>query len=420
GYGAYASGVNSVAIGTLSEAERANTVSIGSAGNERQLTNVAAGTEDTDAVNKGQLDEVAAGVANAVSYDDESKDSITLEGENGTKIGNLAAGDVSANSTQAVNGGQLYGALDSTAAALGGGASVTAFGTISAPTYLVQGGSYFNVGDAISALDASISQIDQRLSSVESNGLAAGASTDSTGDDRATASSKPARTGADAGSTGGGTGPVASSNAPAAGTGAMGGVASGTNAVAMGQGAVASGASSTAIGQGATASAANSVALGQGSVADRANTVSVGSVGNERQVVNVADGTQATDAVNKRQMDASATKTLSSANAYTDSKFMALEDSFDVLKDDMNRRLRDQDRRIDRQGAMSAAMLNMATSAAGIRTENRVGVGVGFQGGQSALSIGYQRAISDRATFTLGGATSGGDTSVGLGAGFGW
>ena len=62
----------------------------------------------------------------------------------------------------------------------------------------------------------------------------------------------------------------------------------------------------------------------------------------------------------------------------------------------------------------------MATSAAGIRTQNRVGVGVGFQNGESALSVGYQRAISDRAVITVGGAFSGDETSVGLGAGFGW
>ena len=86
----------------------------------------------------------------------------------------------------------------------------------------------------------------------------------------------------------------------------------------------------------------------------------------------------------------------------------------------IDQRLRHQDRRIDRQGAMSAAMLNMATSAAGVRTQNRVGVGVGFQGGESALSLGYQRALSERATVTLGGAFSSDDSSVGVGAGFGW
>ncbi|KAG1387271.1 hypothetical protein G6F59_016471 [Rhizopus arrhizus] len=68
---------------------------------------------------------------------------------------------------------------------------------------------------------------------------------------------------------------------------------------------------------------------------------------------------------------------------------------------------------------MSAAMLYMATSAAGIRPQSRVGVGSGFQGGESALSLGYQRAISDRATVTFGGAFSSDDSSVGVGAGFG-
>src|SRR5690606_23613729 len=98
-----------------------------------------------------QLDEVAGSIGDladgVVQYDDESKDTVTLAGEEGTVIGNVAAGSVSAGSMDAISGGQLYGALDSTAQMLGGGASVTAFGTISAPTYMIQGGSYFNVGD---------------------------------------------------------------------------------------------------------------------------------------------------------------------------------------------------------------------------------------------------------------------------------
>ncbi|MBV6811455.1 YadA-like family protein, partial [Xanthomonas euvesicatoria] len=48
------------------------------------------------------------------------------------------------------------------------------------------------------------------------------------------------------------------------------------------------------------------------------------------------------------------------------------------------------------------------------------GAGVGFQNGESALSVGYQRAISPRATLTVGGALSGDDSSIGVGAGFGW
>ena len=184
----------------------------------------------------------------------------------------------------------------------------------------------------------------------------------------------------------------------------------------LGAGAVASGVDATAVGDRAVASAANSVALGAGSVADRANSVSVGSVGAERQITHVADGTEATDAVNKGQLD----RGMASANAYTDGRVQALDDSFEALRGDVDQRLRGMDRRIDRQGAMGTAMLTMATSAAGVRTDNRVGVGVGFQGGESALSLGYQRAISERATLTVGGAFSGDDRSIGLGGGFGW
>src|SRR3546814_1145116 len=59
GYGSYASAGNSVALGAGSVADRINSVSVGDAGSERQITNVAASTEDNDAVNLAQLQEVA-------------------------------------------------------------------------------------------------------------------------------------------------------------------------------------------------------------------------------------------------------------------------------------------------------------------------------------------------------------------------
>jgi autotransporter adhesin len=55
GQNASASANNSVALGAGSVADEANTVSVGSSGHERRVTNVAAGTADTDAVNLGQL-----------------------------------------------------------------------------------------------------------------------------------------------------------------------------------------------------------------------------------------------------------------------------------------------------------------------------------------------------------------------------
>jgi hypothetical protein len=52
---AVVTGANSVAIGAGSVADRANTVSFGAPGAERVLTNVAAGVQDTDATNLGQV-----------------------------------------------------------------------------------------------------------------------------------------------------------------------------------------------------------------------------------------------------------------------------------------------------------------------------------------------------------------------------
>ncbi|MFM0228559.1 hemagluttinin domain protein, partial [Paraburkholderia dipogonis] len=96
--------------GALSGATAVGEVSVGSAGAERRITNVAAGSAGTDAVNVSQLQSAIAGsTANAVAYDDGTKNTITLHGASGTtKITNLTAGNLSPTSTDAVNGSQLY------------------------------------------------------------------------------------------------------------------------------------------------------------------------------------------------------------------------------------------------------------------------------------------------------------------------
>ncbi|WP_118784781.1 YadA-like family protein [Haemophilus haemolyticus] len=55
GQGAKATAENAVAIGSGSVADEAHTVSVGSQGNERRITNVAAGRHPTDAANVGQI-----------------------------------------------------------------------------------------------------------------------------------------------------------------------------------------------------------------------------------------------------------------------------------------------------------------------------------------------------------------------------
>jgi autotransporter adhesin len=116
--------------------------------------------------------------------------------------------------------------------------------------------------------------------------------------------------------------------------------------------------------------------------------------------------------------DATATKTLTSANAYTDSRVKALSDEFSGLRGELDHRLNRQDERINRQGAMSAAMLNMAINAANSRSpRGRVAVGAGWQDGESALSVGYSRPLGERASLSIGGAFSSDESSAGIGFG---
>jgi autotransporter adhesin len=61
-----AGATNAVAIGQGSVASAPNTVSFGSPGNERRLTNVAAGVAPTDAVSVSQLNSVASGMSGAL------------------------------------------------------------------------------------------------------------------------------------------------------------------------------------------------------------------------------------------------------------------------------------------------------------------------------------------------------------------
>ena len=147
-------------------------VSFGAAGNARKLTNVAAGSAGTDAVNVSQLQAVDDA---AVKYDPLSlKMTVTLGGPlstnggttGGTLITNLSKGAVNATSTDAINGSQLFAAstgvianLDalgiSVATNLGGGAIYNPVtGIVSAPAYNVYGTSQNNVGSAIDALQA--------------------------------------------------------------------------------------------------------------------------------------------------------------------------------------------------------------------------------------------------------------------------
>jgi autotransporter adhesin len=435
-------------------------VSVGSAGSERQITNVADGTQATDAVNKGQLDALAAQASQtdalAVKYDDASKDQVTLGGTSGTRISNLQASDVV---TDAATVGQIEDVLS----AFGGGAMLQAGGAITMPSYAIQGGSYNNVGDALGALDSalsgaltSISSLNGRVTTLEQNygnGTAsAGVAIDGSDAASVVTGSKGVAVGSGA-TAGGDHGTAVGGDSYAAGPNdtAIGGnakvnadgstavganttiAAAATNAVAVGEGASVTAASGTAIGQGSSVTAAGAVALGQGSVADRANTVSVGTAANNRQITNVAAGTQTTDAANLGQVqealvtaktytDASSQQTLQNANAYTDQKVSSFATTSDVntLRDQVNDQFHVMDKRVNQVGAMGTAMAQMAFSTQGINTTNRLGVGVGGYHGEAALSVGYSRQLTPKANVTFGAAVSGNEASGGVGVGIGW
>ena len=83
-----------------------------------------------------------------------------------SKVVNVAKGTVSNESTDAVNGSQLWNASDSIAKHLGGGAKVNADGSVSAPTYIVRGGKYNDVGSAFTALDKAFDGISNNFGNI--------------------------------------------------------------------------------------------------------------------------------------------------------------------------------------------------------------------------------------------------------------
>ena len=129
-------------------------------------------------------------------------------------------------------------------------------------------------------------------------------------------------------------------------------------------------------------------------------------------------GDAATLSTARGYTDTTATRTLTSANAYTDMRVDALAADFDTLRSDVWNRVDQQDVRIDRMGAMGAAMLSMAMNAAGSRSpRGRIAAGVGWQNGQSALSVGYAKPVGTRASVSIGASFSGDEKSAGVGFG---
>ncbi len=282
------------------------------------------------------------------------------------------------------------GQLGSFVAALGGGAGFSG-GVFTAPSYTIQGTSYGDVGAAFAAVDTRLGELQDSIDAIPAGPQG------------------PAGPAGPQGPEGpqGPTGPQGPEG-PQGPTGPQGP-----------EGPAGPG--------GGSALAVEYDDAGSG-------TVTLGGA-NGTVVSNVADGVAAGDAVNKGQMDAGdattlqsantytdtiAVETLASANAYTDSVFAQFDSELDAFRGEIDQRFHEQDRRIDKMAAMSGAYAGMAMNTSGLAGRNRVGVGVGSQGGEQALAVGFQRAIGNRASVSFGGAFGGGEHSVMGGAGFSW
>jgi autotransporter adhesin len=132
----------------------------------------------------------------------------------------------------------------------------------------------------------------------------------------------------------------------------------------------------------------------------------VGSVGAERQIANVAPGTEDTDAVNLGQArgmsNQAAGRALTQANNYTDSRIKQLR----------------RDANAGIASAMAAGVLPTSSSPG----KSMIAVGTSSYGGETAIAVGFSArskggAWSYRATGTT---TTRGNVGAAVGVGFEW
>lgn len=386
---------------------------VGSTAGPVVLHNVADGVAATDAVNMGQLAAVQTNMSNldalAVKYDDTTKSTITLSGvtstdggvTNGTKLTNLSQGDVSALSTDAVNGSQLYA-------------------TQQMITNMAGDMRFFNAksvhAGSVASGDDSVASGSRALASGEGS-VAMGDNSQATNTGAVAIGQNSAATGVNSIAIGSGalaTGSIAIGSNAQAGNG---GAAFGDNAFALAS------QQGTALGNAASVTANRGVALGAGSQATRAGmngatekysnvsvastegAVSVGSAGNERQITNVAGGTADTDAVNVRQLDAA----IAQSGMDINNRLNSLQSDISSVRYDAN------------AGTASAmAMATMPQSV--IPGKVMMSAGMANYQGQSAISIGVSN-FSENGRWAVnvnGSANSRGNGGAAVGVGFHW
>jgi trimeric autotransporter adhesin len=328
---AKATGARSVALGADSNATRANSVDIGN----RVITQVGVGTLDTDAANIQQLRGVASALgggasvntsgtiiapsysvgnevhrtvgsaltnldkrvednasgiktinsaiaaavttARVVSYDDSTYATVKFAGLSGTRLTNIAAGDISATSSDAINGAQIS--------------------TLS------------------TGFETQIKGLDLRVASLESAPPGGGGTDGNSGGNGNTGgngSNGGDGSGGDNGNNGGdGNAGGNGNNGANGGNGGNGGNGQDAGHVVVGP-------------NGATA-------IGVGSELPTDHALSVGAAGSERRITHVADGLNGTDAVNFNQLTTARQAAIDQSKQYTDLRFSQTQARIDEV-----------------------------------------------------------------------------------------
>ncbi|WP_283939316.1 ESPR-type extended signal peptide-containing protein, partial [Escherichia coli] len=146
GQNAQASNTNTIALGQNSSASTANAIAIGTGSNANGANSLALGSSSS----AGGNNSVAIG-ANSTA----GEDNVVSVGSGSAqrRIVNMAAGTISTDSKEAINGSQLYAISRSVADRLGGGAGVATNGTIMDMSFQLKKKNFNNVGEALQYLD---------------------------------------------------------------------------------------------------------------------------------------------------------------------------------------------------------------------------------------------------------------------------
>jgi autotransporter adhesin len=305
------------------------------------------------------------------------------------------------------NDAATIGQLADSLSAFGGGAGLDGQGGVIKPVYTVQGYTQNNVGDALSALDGAVIRSDSRIDRVETQLRSVFQEAPSTRSDGTAQLTLAGANGMVISNVANGL--IAAGSREAVNGGQL-------HAVQQQLNGRMDGLEQRVDGQ------PQSRVMASASAAPTEQVTPTPEASDSPQVASAGEGASPTPQPKSKQDDTpSPTPQVSTrdledmlarANEYTDGAISNFE-----------RRLDKMDKRFNRMAAMSSAQTAMAMNTAGLATYNRLGAGVGYAEGESAMAVGYQRVLNDKgsATFSLNGAfTNSGERSMGVGVGIGW